>query len=107
MGNSEIRVYGYSRGLTETQANELVEKYGFTEHSFEKGTLDFGYEGNYFFIEDFIDDLSACLDAEAKAGVDYIDQYAFTMQRYTREGGKWECKNINLNDVLERYNQEF
>ncbi len=107
MGYDEIRVYGYSRGLTEEQAKELVEKYGFTEHSFAEGTLDFEYEGSYFFIDDFLEELEKYLDADAKAGVDYIDQYEFTMQRYTRENGAWICKNINLNDVLERYNQEF
>ncbi len=107
MGYNEIRVYGYSRGLTAEQAKELVEKYAFTEHSFAEGTLDFGFEGNYFFIEDFLEDLEQCLDADAKAGVDYIDQYEFTMQRHTRENGEWNCKNINLNDVLERYNHEF
>lgn len=107
MGYAEIRVYGYSKGLTAEAAQELVEKYAFTEHDFADGTLDFGFEGSYFFIEDFLDELEKHLDPAAQATVDYIDQYAFTMQRHTRENGVWQCKNINLNDVLERYNHEF
>lgn len=110
MSNAEIRVYGLIVGISEQGAAYLSE-------AFESATLDYDstgdkrelaveFEGLYFFIEDFLDALVPLLDPGGEAKIDYIDQHAWQMTRYTVLASGYEAKLVNLNDVLERYNQE-
>jgi len=110
MANAEIRVYGLIVGIAQERAATLQE-------AFESATLDYDgrdgrrecnveFEGLYFFIEEFLEALAPLLDADGEAKIDYIDQHAWEMTRYRVTPSGFQGKRVNLNDVLERYNQE-
>jgi hypothetical protein len=110
MANAEIRVYGLIVGISQENAAELQERFetAILEYDATNGRreLSVEFEGLYFFIEDFLDTLVPLLDADGEAKIDYIDQHEWRMDRYMVRPSGYEVKAVNLNDVLERYNQE-
>lgn len=105
MGYDEIRVYGHVTDV-DSDASELPDDFDFTEFSCEDGELDLEYEGNYFFIEDFIERLEHCLAPQSTGRIDYIDQNEFSLTRFHITQGRIDRKKVDLNNVLERYSQE-
>ena len=105
MSYDDIRVYGHVEHV-DSDACELSEEFDFTEFSCEDGDLELEYEGKFFFIDDFLERLENSLLPESKGRIDYIDQQAFTMTRFTIEQGAINRKKVDLNNVLERYNRE-
>lgn len=105
MGYDEIRVYGHVEHV-DSEACELSDEFEFTEFNCEDGEMELEYEGNFFFIDDFIERLEHLLTSTSAGRIDYIDQHAFTMTRFHIEEGSIRRKKIDLNNVLERYSQE-
>lgn len=105
MGYESIRVYGHVSHV-DSDASELGDEFEFTEFCCDDGDLELEYEGNNFFIDDFMERLEHMLSPQSAGRIDYIDQQAFTMLRFTIATGSVERRLVNLNDVLERYNRE-
>jgi hypothetical protein len=105
MGYDEIRVYGRLENLS-PDAADLEDDFEFTEFAYDDGELDLEYEGNFFYLDDFIDRLEPCLTSHSKGRVDYIDQHAFRMTRFKVEAGQLQRLEVDLNNVLERYSRE-
>ncbi len=105
MGYEDIRVYGNVENVS-SDAADLEDDFDFTEFSYDDGELDLEYEGNFFFLDDFIDRLEPCLTSNSSGRLDYIDQQAFRMTRFKIEAGQLRRMEVDLNNVLERYSQE-
>lgn len=108
MSYAPARVYGSVEGLPRAGYEALAEAFSEVELEYrdKDGWLTIAFEGDYFFIDDFMELLTAHLNADCVGKVDYIDQEEFTMDRYKIESGEIDHKNIDLNDTLERYSTE-
>ncbi|MBG0777994.1 MAG: hypothetical protein H0S85_16325 [Desulfovibrionaceae bacterium] len=108
MGYDEIRVYGLVQGLTQGANGPdpcvLADEFEFSRFDCAGGEIDFEYEGNCFFLDDFLERLEGFLAPTSTGRVDYIDHHAWALTRCTVALGAISVKTVSLNDVLDRYN---
>jgi len=106
MRNTGVRVYGLVSGLPEKGYEELSQNHDLESSSYENGALTIEFEGPYFFIEDFLDDLIGRLDDDGDGILDYIDNAEWVLIRHQIKKGAYESRKISINDALERYSME-
>lgn len=106
MRKQDIEVNVSVKGVSEEGFKKIEDSFDFLTAEYGNGRMHLEFEGVYFFIDELLEMITEFTESALDGVVDYIDREAWTMTRYRWQSGRLEVKEINLNDVLERYSRE-
>jgi hypothetical protein len=104
--DTDLRVYGEVRGLSETVWQRLALECPFAGVSFTAGVLAIEHEGRWVDGAPFLEAVVAALGPGGEGHVDLIDNEAWTITRCALAPGKLDCRTFGLDEVLENTKSE-
>ncbi len=106
MGLRGLRFFAYVSGVAEAVVEDVENSFDFDSVAWSNGVLEADKEGGWIFADEFVSLVQQHMDTTGAGKADVIDHDDWTMQRWEFTHDAVEVKEIPLNDVLERYNQE-
>ncbi len=95
-----LRIYGEIHGIDPAKRDSILTV---NQGVFQllEDRIEVEYEGFWLEIEHDLDVLVAALAEHGNGHVDYLDHDNWEIRRYQLQPGKWTCKRIDPNNVLE------
>jgi hypothetical protein len=95
-----LRIYGEICGINPAKRSSLSSLNEAVFHIL-KDRIKVEYEGVWLDIEEDLDVIVAALAEDGHGHVDYLDHDHWEILRYQLKPGKWTCKRVNVNNILE------
>jgi hypothetical protein len=95
-----LRIYGEIHGIDPTKRDVLSSVNESVFHV-RQDQIEVEHEGFWLDIEHDLDAVVAALGDDGHGYVDYLDHDNWEIRRYHLQPGKWTCKRIDPNNVLE------
>ena len=101
---SQIRIYGEVTGLKPEASQKLADSLPFDHTEPRDSSLYIEHEGLlYDDLEDCIQSITELLEKDGFGHIDFIDNEAWKMIRYSLSADKIKAEHINVDDYLDRY----
>ena len=97
----DMRSYGDFHGLSEADYQAVKDDIPHPQVRYENGVLSVDHEGEFLFVDDFLERMAELLGPDGWGKLDVIDHVDWTMTRYVIENGSITSHDISLNEVLE------
>lgn len=101
-----LRFYGQLKNLSKQDLKSFLDFLDDFETETRADELEFHYEGPYLDYEAYLEGIKKRLGPEVQGQIDVLDLLEWRMWRYLITGQDLQGKEIPLNNVLEKYNQE-
>lgn len=100
----QVRIYGEICGLNPDACHQLANSLPFDHLESKESTLCIEHEGLlYDDLDDSLQSIADLLKEDGFGHVDYIDNEAWKMIRYTLSATNIKAQHINVDDYLDRY----